>query len=308
VHPYVSNAETEHFRHVEFKLPELGRMALDNSAEYQAAAAAYYDDRWSKIRRSYVTKTPIPAGVQDEAEKYSRELVFSLNTFRSRIVRGQSHGSLDSSKLSRLASPGMSAREFDRLAATAYRRREHVQSTTMRPRIAIVGDMCEQARTAGTIYLKTLGRLAYTVAEAAKLAGVDVALYGSRGQADEKAHKMCRYLGMTDQAKAPHVVVTLKDWDTDISGADYAVFTDSVPGCGMSFPVTLFQGMHLVLGRADGMGSKSGAGGVEFARAQGANIVIGFGTFSRHETPDILFAPNASVDDVVRGIVSKLCN
>lgn len=317
LHPYVGPAlETDHFRHVEFRLPELGKMAVENDPIYVRAGRDQYDNRWGLIRANYRTKPAIPADVRDEAAKYSRELVFSLNTFRSKIIRGQSHGSLDSSRLARLAAPGLSAREFDRLAATAYRRREHVQSATPRPRVALVGDMCDNVRVAGgPKYLKTLGRLAYTVAEAAKLSGVEVALYGSRGfnrphgSTAAAARSMAERLGMTDSNKAPHVVVTLKDWGTDISGGDYAVFTDSVPGCGISFPVTLFQGMNIVNGGGpQGMGSHCGAGGIEFARAQGANFVIAFGNFSAHETADIKFGPAESVETVIRGIVAALSN
>lgn len=318
--PAVSNAfigpalETDNFQHIEFKLPEFSKMARANSPEYRAGADAQGDPRWRHIRTHAKTNPVIPADVRDEAAKHSRALVFSLNTFRSKIIRGQSHGSLDSSRLARLASPQIGPREFERLAATAYRRREHVQSVTTNPRIAIVADMNNSIRVAHTDYMKKLGRLAYIVAEAAKLSGVEVALYASRGQYSFSVDSYAQNLAQAHFGKAstkrPHVVMTAKDWGTDIDGLDYAIMTDAIPGCVFSTPVPLFQAMHQVTKStgAVGMGSKCGAGGIEFARAQGANMVIAFGNFDATETPDMHFEPGESVEAVISGIVAALAN
>lgn len=247
------------------------------------------EDNIARIRPILLNNPQIPADLREAAERHSRELVFSLATMTSAIKRHQAHGSLDSSKLSRLARPGISAPEFDRLTATAFKRRDSVQRETTRPRVAIVADMNQSIRESNLGYEARTGALAYVIAEAAKIAGVEVALYGSRGTTSQIRHAS---VGSTPERL--HVPVIIKDWQEEIGGAELALVR--TPG---AFPIPL---------RAAGCGmmSKNGTGGIEWARMQGANFVVAIGTFFDRARPDVHLSPKLSVEAAILLIVETL--
>lgn len=242
----------------------------------------------------------IPADVLADADRYSRELVFTFQDFRSRVMRGQSHGALDSSKLARLAAPGISSREFDRLASTAFKHRHHSPSPQARPRIAIVADMNNDIRSKNPGYVAAVGRLAFVIGEAARITGVELAMFGSRGCYGSQANNWRRNRGMRP-AHPLHVPMRLKAWDAQITPAQYALMTSH-----HGFASAIRAATALVNQNDNGMESSSGAGGIEFARMQGAQIVVGIGRFTNDETPDITISPSASLDDAVRAIVDHM--
>lgn len=318
---FLSGLQTENFDHVAISLSEFAAM-LKTPKGYSDLKPARdrfampIDPRFTAAHLHLKADPVIPQDVRDEAAKHSRELVWSLDVFKSKIVRGQSHGSLDSSRLARLASPGIAPREFERLAMTAYRRREHVQAVTTRPRIAFVADMNNEIRSANPTYMRTLGRLAYVVGEAAKLSGVEVSMIGSRGWSNSYAEdigtgrRLCRVVGheMRPNIPRPHLATVVKGWNDDMTGAEYALFTDATQFAAstmvwgtlnMATPVGTCRG---------GMTSDCGAGGIEFARSQGANMVIAFGKFDAAETADLILSPSASVETVVHDIVATLAH
>lgn len=304
--PVVSGTK---FKHVGISLSDLIAIHSLPDAEWRAHLLTRAYRTYERVTfgmyqaaRASVAKADIPQHVRDEAAKWSRELVFSLSSFRSRIVRHQSHGTLDSSKLSRLADPTISARAFDRAAATAYRRRDHVTSQTMRPRVAIVADMNNDIRMRNPDYMRMLGTLAYVLGEAAKLAGVEVALYGSRGGLyGSQNAKLRQNLQIPYGAPPVHIPTILKDWDEDISAQAFSIFTNQY-----NFVSVIRGATALLNSDDDGMESSCGAGGIEFARMQGANIVLSFGKFPGDEAADLSFEPNAPIAKIVASVVENM--
>lgn len=232
----------------------------------------------------------VPADVRDDAERHSRALVFNLSALVSRIRRDQAHGSLDSSKLARLARPGIARPEFERLAATAYRRREQ-RETQRRPRVAIVADMCWDLRRDIPTYNANVSRLAYVISEACKIAGMDVALYLSRGGVYK--HKD-RVPGVPSFARNGHIPAIAKDWHEEIDGPCYALFNSND-----SFVSALQLSVSQAKPYGEGVGSKNGTGGIEFARMQGADFVIAIGNFAGDDAPDCSISAKSSADQMV---------
>lgn len=246
----------------------------------------------------------IPAETREQAERYSRELVFTLSTFRSRVVRDRAHGALDSSKLARLASPGISRREFDRLAGSAFKHREHTKAPNTRPRVAIVADTCHDIRTAEPDYMTRVGTLAYVLGEAARIAGVDVGMFHCRGTLWEvgagNIGKLSRATG-APFAKPLHIVTHAVEFGAAMTPESFYIATSDP-----AFVQVLRATTGHYNKNNNGMGSRNGAGGVEYARLQGAQLVVAIGEFPGDTGADITLSPKSDIAACVAAIVAHM--
>jgi hypothetical protein len=222
----------------------------------------------------------IPERLQREAAPHASRLAATMSTAVVRLQRHQSHGALDSSKLARLAAPGLSQREFDGMASRAYRRRD-TQTQQQRPKIGIAGDFAFNLRMSNSEYVPMLQRLILIITEACTISNLQCAAYGTRG-----------YLA-ADPVKSATAVI--KDFDDELNGATYGLLATEEPFSLAFCSCTA------------GHGSMNGNGGVDFARAQGANFVIAIGTFpSDGARADCVVPPSATVQQAVDIISAAL--
>ena len=120
----------------------------------------------------YVTRhAKVPDRLQREAAPHASRLAATMSTAVVRLQRHQSSGALDSSKLARLAAPGLSQREFEGMASRAYRRRD-TTTQQQRPRIGIAGDFAYDLRCSNTKYVPMLQRLILIITEACTISNL----------------------------------------------------------------------------------------------------------------------------------------
>jgi hypothetical protein len=253
----------------------------------------YDKDALPWLRKTFAdakANPPIPQDARDDADTYSRDLVFQLRSVVSRIERHRSHGSLDSSKLARLARPGLSRPEFERLAATAYRSRGD-KAAVRRPRLAIVADMNWDIRSDNPAYTPNLARLAYVLAEACTLAGMESALFLSRGECYGPALPP----SFAGSGRRLHIPAVAKNWHETISGIGYRMITDH------NHFILALKAAMIAYGRkyGSGVGSRNGSGGIEFAKMQGADFVVALGTFKNDAKPDCLLGVDLTLPEMV---------
>lgn len=239
------------------------------------------------IIRGYTTQfAKVPDSIQREAAPHAHRLAATLSSAVIRLQGHQSHGSLDTSKLARLASPGLSAREFDGMAARAYRRRD-TQTQQQRPKIGIAGDFAFDLRMANKDYVPTLGRLILIITEACLISNLQCAAYGTRG--------MLKSMARGGEQADKSATAIIKDFDDELNGATYGLIATEAPFSAAYCSCT------------DGAGSSNGNGGVDFARAQGANFVIAIGNFPTDgERADCIVPPDATVQQAVDIISAAL--
>lgn len=246
----------------------------------------------------------IPARLQFEAERHAEKITAILRLFTPVMRRHRPFGALDSSKLARLARPGLSEREFEFEAGRAYKRRE-AETRVKQIKVAVVGDFNYKARSRDAQYAPTMSALIHTLSQACVIAGVPCAAYGTRGHlgldwADVRDHGTSAQtvIATGTRASAGHsATAVLKAYDDEMNGPTFALLSDenlfSLAYCSNDF----------------GKGSESGNGGIEYARAKGADFVVAFGNFPRQEEralADVLLPAGTKIDAAVGAVVDAL--
>lgn len=301
-HPHQTGSQ---FHHVPLNVPAFIEFAkakakAKDRGEFEIRARMLDNEALGLLagsfRKHLAANQQIPADMRDAAAKHARDLNFRLKGATTRVRRHQTHGALDSSKLARLARPGISTREFERLSANAYKSRgEHA---AMRwPRIAICADFNNNIRTSNPSYVPALGKLAYALAAACALADIEVAVYCSRG--GDRAQKMASIVG-APFGKLVHVPAVVKDFHDPFTAETFGYMSHhSGFAAGIRVPLCEFPKY-----RGQGMGSSDGSGSLEFARLNGAEFVIGIGTFHEAGSPDCHLSPGLSLDAMVEAVAS----
>jgi hypothetical protein len=130
-------------------------------------------------------------------------------------------------------------------------------------------------------YVPMLQRLILIITEACNISNLQCAAYGTRG-----------YLGAEPTQSATAII---KDFDDELDGATYGLIATENPFSLAYCSCT------------PGHGSMNGNGGVDFARAQGANFVIAIGNFPNDgERADCVVPPDATVQQAVDIISAAL--
>jgi hypothetical protein len=236
---------------------------------------------------------PVPADVTEQAAKYAPRLTALMSQSVARMVRHQSYGSLDTSKLVRLARPS-SPMQFERDAATAFRRRDTV--TAPRPlKIAIIGDANNEIRVRNPTYMHALGTVSHILTTAAGGAGLQAACYLSRGRFRESSD-----YGHAARAAGHHgeicVLSRISDYGTRISPN---VFRAIVHTFGFAVPF-----LNCI---PHGGTSHNGTGAIDYAREHDkATFVVAIGTFYDAAKADVHLSPSLSVDAMVSEIEAGL--
>lgn len=249
---------------------------------------------------------PIPDDAKAKASMYAPQLVATMRENVRRLARHQTAGSLDTSKLVRLARP-FSPAQFERDAATAFRARAQV-TNNVPLKIAIVADMCWDNRCYDSTYAERVGTLSYIVGDAAACAGLQCQTIGVRGTID----KTYAYYAFDDatiaQAKATHkklsLISILSDFGKRAAPIDFNFHTDDQGYIGGAYGALMGSG-H------DGHvpGSKDGTGGIDYAREiGGATFVVGFGEFQDRSRPDVQLPSSTPLDEAVRAIHAALAD
>jgi len=235
----------------------------------------------------YVEEYPkVPDYIMAEAAPHASRMATVMQRSVPALQRHQAHGSLDTSKLARLAAPNLSAREFDSMAQRAYRRRENATRAD-KPRIAVAGDFAYKLRVENDAYVPMLARLVLIITEACTISGMQCAAYGTRGHIIDAGHPH----GNSHRS----ATAVIKNYDDELNGATYGLIATEAP-----FSVAYCS-------CTNGAGSMTGNGGVDFARAQGANFVIAIGNFPDDGArADCVVPPNATVQEAVNIISDAL--
>lgn len=231
-----------------------------------------------------VAKSPIPDDVRTRAAQYAPQLVATMRDSVRRLARHQTAGSLDTSKLVRLARPSSPA-QFDRDAATAFRARASV-SREAPLKIAIVADMNWEIRKADPEYTATVNTLAFVLSDAAACAGLQCAAYGARGRMTDPEPIKDGY-----RNKPVTMLSRIAAYGERIRPIDFALGTDHF---------AYIAGFRYALGSKRGSSSVDGTGGPTYAREHdGATFVVGIGHFADHKACDVVLSPETSLHDCV---------
>lgn len=285
--------------HFVFDYRERARTALTSDG----LAAPTMDKRAVEFLSARMALQPaIPADLQMAAERHAERLTAILRAFSPVMRRHQSHGALDSSKLARLARPGLSEREFDFEAGRAYKRR--VSETRVRQiKIAIVGDFNFNARQHNPSYAPTLAKLIHVLSHACTLAGIPCAAYGTRGHLGLRHQRRDTVTGRDvglhwDAPSAEHsATAILKDYGDEMNGATFALLTNEG-----AFS-TAYASTEM------GHGSASGNGGIDFAREHGADFVVAVGKFpnsAEAARADVLEPASVALDTLIDRVCAAL--
>lgn len=251
--------------------------------------------------RHYIQRSPgIPASLQSEADRHSERLTTILRAFNPIMRRHRAYGALDSSKLARLARPGLSAREFDFEAGRAYKHRE-AETRIRQIKIAVVGDFNYRARASDARYAPNMAKLIHVISQACVVAGVPCAAYGTRGHLGlkyEDRNADGSVIREGDTVSREHsVTAVLKDYGDEMNGPTFALLTDE-DAFSLAYCSTLF-----------GQGSNNGNGGIEYARAKGADFIVACGHFPRAEElalADVHMPAGAAIDATIERVAVAL--
>ena len=253
----------------------------------------YHVKGLDKLRARVLKRRPIPEDVQQTAAHHAPRLSALMMQTTNRMVRHQTAGALDTTKLVRLASPS-SAAQFDRDAATAFRRRS--TATAQRPlKIAIVADTNNTVRTDNPTYMPNLGKLAHILCEAAGGAGLQAACYMARGQFSASGG-FANALREAGKAGPICVLSRVTDYGQRITPSVFHAITDAWGFVAPFLNCIPFGG-----------GSHNGTGGIDYAREHdSATFVVAIGTFYDSAKADVHLSPRLSIDAMVAKVEEGL--
>lgn len=260
--------------------------AMDYGAttpDFQAATQRCVDGRKAST---------IPADVKAKAATYAPQLVATMRENVRRFARHQTAGSLDTSKLVRLARPSSQA-QFERDAQFAFRAR--VGCPRIAPlKIAILADMNWDIRKGDPAYAPRVGTLAFILSDAAACAGLQCAAYGVRGRLTHPDQ-----VGMTGSNCS--LLSRIVAYGERIRPVDYRAHTEHM------LYIDGFRHSGYVLYGGGGSSSCDGSGGPTYAREhEQASFVVGVGTFLDAGKCDVVLAPSTSLHDAVGTIHAAL--
>ena len=226
---------------------------------------------------------PIPDDVTGLAARHAPALVATMRENVARISRHQTAGSLDTSKLVRLARPSSRA-QFERDAATAFRARVPVLNNVPL-KIAVVADMNWRIRGSDSRYVAKVGTLAFILSDAAAVAGLQCAAYGVRG------HFRPDDCNPFPGARRKGAIISIFGaYGRRITPAAFATHA-SHHGYVAPFRYALDMG---------GGGSTNGTGGIDYAREHdGASFIVAIGEFDDQGKADVHLPADVTIEDAV---------
>ena len=256
--------------------------------DYASAITARKDN--PDYSDNYKYDMPIPADVLQQANQYAPQLVATMRANVRRMARHQSTGSLDTSKLVRLARPS-SASQFDRDASIAFRRRADLLNEVPL-KLAVVADMNYEIRYANKRYVEMVTTLTFILADAAACAGLTCAAYGVRGKlgyppADlfpNRGNKPCSFISV------------LAEYGKRVAPPVFQAHVQHQPYINIYYACT-----------DQSTGSQNGTGGIDYARDHdGATFIVGVGNFDDVSRPDVQLQPGTSIAAAVAKIHAAL--